>query len=70
MRSDVKARDFNNYMQTNHRAAFQSHDNNIMKKKVMAGKLYKNNKINKTLRLNLRYLESIKTDKTYMNGFL
>ena len=63
MRSDMKAGDFNNYMQTNHRATFQSHDNNITKKKAMAGKLCKNNKINKSLLSNLRYLETIKTDK-------
>ena len=54
-------------MQTNHRPAFQSHDNNIMRKKVMTWKLSKNNKINKSLHSNLTYLETIKMDKTYMN---
>ena len=36
----------------------------------MAGKLSKNKKINKTLQSNLKHLEMIKMDKTYMNGFL
>ena len=49
MRSDVKARDYINEMSTNHRPAFQSCDNNIMKKKVMVQKPSKNNKIFKTL---------------------
>ena len=56
-------------MQTNNIPAFQSHDNNI-KKKAMAQKQCKNNKINKNLQSNLRHLETIKMDKTYMNGFL
>ena len=57
-------------MQTNHRPAFQSHDNNITKTKAMAGKLGKNNKINKTLHTYLRYLETNKMDKTYINQLL
>ena len=47
-------------MQTNHRPAFQSHDNNITKEKAMAWKHIKNNKINKTLQWNFKYLETIK----------
>ena len=69
MRSDVKQRDFNNYMWTNHRTAFQSNDYNITKKKAMAQKPNKN-KIFKSLHSNLRYLETNKMDKTYMNEFL
>ena len=49
MRCDERAREFKNYMWTNHRAAFQSCDNNITMKKAMAQKPSKNNKINKTL---------------------
>ena len=70
MRCDEKVREFNNYMWTNHRAAFQSCDNNITKKKATAQKPSENNKINKTLQSNIRHLEMIKMDKTYMNGFL
>ena len=66
----MKVRDFNNYMQTNHRATFPSHENNITKKKAIGERLCKNNKINKSLHSNLRHLETIKMDKTYMNGFL
>ena len=66
MKSDVKVRDFNNDMCTNHRPAFQSCDNNIMKK-AMAQKQSKNNKIFISLYQNLMYLETIKTDKTYIN---
>ena len=33
-------------MQTNHRPAFQSHDNNITKKKHVVGKPAKNNNFN------------------------
>ena len=67
MKSDVKVRDFNNDMCTNHRPAFESCDNNIMKKKAMAQKQSKNNKIFISLHQNLMYLETIKTDKTYIN---
>ena len=68
MRCDKKVREFNNYMWTNHRAAFQSYDNNIMKKKAMMQKQRKNKKINKNLWSNLRHLETIKMDRTYMNS--
>ena len=57
-------------MHTNHRPRFQSHDNNITKKKVMVQKPSKNNKINKSLHSNLTYLETIEMDKTYMNQFI
>ena len=57
-------------MWTNHRPAFQSCDNNITKKKAMAWKHIKNNKISKTLHLNFKYLETIKIYKTYMNRFV
>ena len=60
MRSDVKVRDFNNDMQTNHRPVFQARDNNITKKKAIVQKPSRNYP-------NLMYLETIKMDKTYMN---
>ena len=57
-------------MQTNHKSTFQSRDNNNTNKKGMVQKPSKNLKINKTLHSNLTYLETIKTDKTYINGFV
>ena len=60
MRNDVKVRDFNNGMQTNHRPVFHAHDSNITKHKPIMQKPSKNNP-------NLMYLETIKMDKTYMN---
>ena len=59
MRSDANT-------STNHSPVFESHDNNIMKKKAMAGKPGKNNKKFKTLHTYLRYLDTIKMDKTYI----
>ena len=50
----------------NYRPAFQSHDNNIKKKKAMVGKPRKNNKKFQTLHTYLRYLDTIKMDKTYI----
>ena len=66
----MKVKDYINDMQTNHRLAFQSCDNNITKKKAMVQKHIKNNKINKTSHSNVKYLETIKMDKTYMNRYV
>ena len=43
--------------------AFQSHDNNITKRKAVVGKPSKNNQINKTLHAYLRHLDTLKMDK-------
>ena len=51
---------------TNHSPVFESHDNNITKKKAMVGKPGKNNKKKQTLHTYLRYLDTIKMDKTYI----
>ena len=62
----MKARDQINEMQTNHRPAFKSRDNNITKKKAMAGKHGKNNIFNQSLHANLRNLNTLFLDKTYI----
>ena len=67
---NVKARDYNNEMQTNHRPVFQSCDNNITKKKHVAGKPAKNNNFNQTLHAYLRHLDMLKMAKTYIIGLL
>ena len=61
----MKARDQINEMQTNHRPAFKSCDNNITKKKAMAGKHGKNI-FNQSLHANLRNLNTLFLDKTYI----
>ena len=48
---------------TNHRARFSHVTIKKTKKKAVAGKHCKNNKINKTLHSFLRHLETIKNDK-------
>ena len=66
----MKVRDCINEMQTNHRPAFQSRDNNITKKKHVAGKPAKNNNFNQTLQAYLRHLDTLKMAKTYIIGLL
>ena len=66
MRIDVKARDQINEMQTNHNPAFKSRDNNITKKKAMAGKHGKNNIFNQSLHAYLRDLNTLFLDETYI----
>ena len=61
----MKVRDLINEMQTNHRPAFKSCDNNITKK-AMAGKHGKNNIFNQSLHANLRNLNTLFLDKTYI----
>ena len=62
----MKARDKINEMQTNHRPAFKSRDNNITKKKAMAGKHGKNNIFNQSLHANLRNSNTLFLDETYI----
>ena len=62
----MKVRDEINEMQTNHRPAFKSRDNNITKKKAMAGKHGKNNIFNQSLHANLRNLNTLFLDETYI----
>ena len=62
----MKARDQVNEMQTNHRPAIKSCDNNIMKKKAVAGKHGKNNIFNQCLHANLRNLNTLFLDETYI----
>ena len=62
----MKARDQINEMQTNHRPAFKSRDNNITKKKAMVGKHGKNNILNQSLHANLRNLNTLFLHKTYI----
>ena len=69
MRSGMTARDYINEMLTIRKPSL-SCDNNITKKKVKGQKLTKNTKIFISLHSNLTCLETIKMDKTYINGFL
>ena len=62
----MKARDQINEMQTNHRPAFKSRDNNITKKKAMVGKHGKNNIFNQSLHAYLRDLNTLFLDETYI----
>ena len=62
----MKARDQINEMQTNHRPAFKSRDNNITKKKAMAGKHGKNNNFNQSLHADLSNLNTLFLDETYI----
>ena len=62
----MKARDQINEMQTNHRPAIESRDNNITKKKAVAGKHGKNNIFNQSLHANLRNLNTLFLDETYI----
>ena len=57
-------------MQTNHRAAFQSRDNNITKKKHVVGKPAKNNNFYQALHAYLRHLDMLIMAKTYIIGLL
>ena len=61
----MKVRDQINEMQTNHRPAFKSRDNNITKK-AMVGKHGKNNIFNQSLQANLRNLNTLFLDETYI----